>query len=216
MKKLFLSTLVLCFLFVSAQAQVTFAPKVGLNLANIAGDDTEDAKMKMGLQIGVLTDIAFSDAISLQTGLMFSQKGTKSEFDAGTETIKVKTNVNYLEIPINAVYGLDLGGNALQFFAGPYAGIGLTGKIKSDADGAEDVDIQFANDYVDVDDDKQGVKRFDIGLNIGAGYKINNIQIQANYGLGLANLIPDYDGEAPDDKISNRVFQISVAYFLGN
>jgi len=216
MKKLLLSVVAVTVLIISAQAQITFGPKVGLNLANVAGDDTEDAKMKMGLQIGLVTDIAFSDAISLQTGLLFSQKGTKSELDFMDETYTMKTNINYLEIPINAVYGLDLGNNKLQLFAGPYVGIGLTGKISSDMDGSEDMDIQFVNDYVDLDDDKAGLKRFDLGLNFGAGYKINNIQIQANYGLGLSNLIPDFDGEASDDKISNSVIQFSVAYFFGN
>ncbi|MBI9054119.1 MAG: PorT family protein [Bacteroidales bacterium] len=216
MKKLLLSVIAVAVLFISAQAQITFGPKVGLNLANVAGDNTEDAKMKMGLQIGFVTDIAFSDAISLQTGLMFSQKGTKADLDIATETYTMKTNVNYLEIPINAVYGLNLGSNKLQLFAGPYVGIGLTGKTSLDMDGSDDMDIQFVNDYVDVDADKTGLKRFDIGLNFGAGYKINNIQIQANYGLGFSNLIPDFDGEASDDKVSNRVIQLSVAYFFGN
>lgn len=213
MKKLLLSVLAVAVLFIGAQAQITFAPRVGLNMANIGGDETDDYKMKIGMQIGLVTDIAFSDAISLQTGLLFSQKGTKIDDDAFSDPIKI--NVNYLEIPINAVYGLDLGGNTLQFLAGPYVGIGLSGKAKSDMDGFEDADIQFVNDYIDADADKSPMKRFDFGLNIGAGYKINNIQIQANYGLGFVNLIPDYDGEAPDDKNTNGVIQFSVAYFFG-
>ena len=207
MKKLLLSIIAVAALFISAQAQITFGPKVGLNLANVAGDNTEDAEMKMGLQIGVVTDIAFSDALSLQTGVMFSQKGSKDEFD--------RVNLNYLEIPINAVFGIDVGSNKLQFFAGPYLGIGLNGKISRDLFD-EDTDIQFGNDIMDVDDGKTPFNRFDIGLNAGVGYKINNIQIQANYGLGLSNLIPKFDSEASEDKISNGVMQLSVAYFFGN
>lgn len=216
MRKILLTVFVLTLFLTNAFGQVSIAPKVGLNLANIGGDEVEDAKMKMGLQIGVITDIAFGEAISLQTGLMFSQKGYQQDIEGFTEEYNMKLKVNYLEIPINAVYGLQLGGNELQFLAGPYVGIGLFGKATSDADGSEDVDIQFVNDNADVDDDKFGIKRFDVGLNVGAGYKINNIQIQANYGLGLSNLAPDMDGESPDDKVSNRVFQISVAYFFGN
>lgn len=213
MKKLLLVVLTLA-LFVGANAQVKLGVKAGLNLANLAGD-VEDNSMKIGAQVGVVADFAFGDALSLQTGLMFSQKGTKEEYDIMGETFTSKLNVNYLEIPINAVYGIGLGNNTLQLFAGPYIGIGLTGKMKSDVDGTDDVDIQFVSDYTDVDEDKVGFKRFDIGLNFGAGYRINNIQIQANYGLGLSNLIPEYDGEAPDDKITNSVIQFSVAYFFG-
>lgn len=214
MKKLLLSVFAIT-LFIGATAQITFGPKVGLNLAKINGDDTENAKIKMGLQIGLITDIAFSDAISLQTGLIFSQKGSKSEIDVLDETYTSKMNINYLEIPINMVYGLNIADNTLQFFAGPYIGIGLTGKISSDIEGFEDMDITFGNDESDLIEGDFGCKRFDFGLNFGAGYKINKIQIQANYGLGLSNLIPDNDGEAPDYKIKNGVIQFSVAYFFG-
>lgn len=212
MKKVLLSLIAVAILFVGAQAQITFAPRVGLNMANVGGDDTDDNKMKMGMQIGAIVNYGFSDAISLQTGLLFSQKGTKIDAEGYSDPIIV--NVNYLEIPINAVYGLELGGNTLQFLAGPYVGIGLSGKVKSDMEGFEDTDIQFVSDAIDADADKAPMKRFDMGLNIGAGYKIDNIQIQANYGLGFANLIPDYDGL--DDKNTNGVMQISVAYFFGN
>ena len=213
MKKLLLVVLALA-LFVGANAQVKLGAKAGLNLANFSGD-IEDNSMKIGVQVGAIADFAFGDAISLQTGLMFTQKGYKEDFEILGETFTSKVNLNYLEIPINAVYGLGIGNNTLQFFAGPYVGIGLTGKMKSDIDGADDMDIQFVSDYTDVDEDKSGLKRLDIGFNFGAGYKINNIQIQANYGLGLSNLIPDYDGETPDDKITNGVIQFSVAYFFG-
>ena len=211
MKKVLLSIIAVAILFVGAQAQITFAPRVGLNMANVGGDDTDDNKMKMGMQIGAIVNYGFSDALSLQTGLLFSQKGTK--IDAKVYSDPIKITVNYLEIPINAVYGLELGGNTLQFLAGPYIGIGLSGKMKSNMDGFEDVDIQFVNNAIDADADKAPMKRFDFGLNIGAGYKINNIQIQANYGLGFANLISDYDGL--DDKNTNGVMQVSVAYFFG-
>ena len=179
MKKVLLSLVAVAILFVGAQAQITFAPRVGLNMANIGGDDTDDMKMKMGMQIGAIANIGFSDALSLQPGLLFSQKGTTVEFEGTDETMKVKTN--YLEIPINVVYGLDLGGNQLQLFAGPYLGYGIGGKITSDAEDFEDIDIQFVSDAIDADEDKAAFAAFDLGLNIGVGYKINNIQIQADY-----------------------------------
>ncbi|MGC9373523.1 MAG: outer membrane beta-barrel protein [Bacteroidales bacterium] len=140
------------------------------------------------------------------------QKGFK-ESD-GDYTAKL--NVNYLDIPVHAVYGLDLGGNKLQFFVGPYVGVGLTGKAKFEmGDMEEEIDIQFVNDGIDADDDKLPMKRLDVGLDFGAGFMVSTFQIQAQYGLGLANLNPKWDGTDPEDKTSNGVINLSVTYFFG-
>lgn len=210
MKKIFLGLIALTFLAVATQAQVTFAPRVGFNMANIGGDNADDFKMKSGMQIGAVANIGFSDALSLQPALLFSQKGTKEDWDDAT----IKMSLNYLELPINVVYGLNLGGNQLQFFAGPYLGYGISGKISSDVEGFEDIDVQFISDAIDADEDKAAVAPLDLGFNIGAGYKINNIQIQADYGLGLANINPLYDGKASENTNTNGLIQLSVAYFL--
>ena len=212
MKKVLLISIALFAFILTSNAQVSFGPKVGLNVANVYGDDVDDTEMKIGAQVGVAADFAFTDAISLQTGLLFSQKGFKESDGDYTMTV----NVNYLDIPVHAVYGLDLGGNKLQFFVGPYVGVGLTGKAKFEmGDMEEEADIQFVNDGIDADDDKLPLKRLDVGLDIGAGFMVSNFQIQAQYGLGLANLEPKWDGTEPENKISNGVINLSVTYFFG-
>jgi len=212
MKKVLLISIALFAFILTSNAQVSFGPKVGLNLANVYGDNMDDAEMKIGAQVGVAVDFAFSDAISLQTGLLFPQKGFKESEGDFTSTF----NINYLDIPVHAVYGLDLGGNKLQFFVGPYVGVGLTGKAKLEmGDMEEEIDFQFVNDVTDADEDKYPVKRFDVGLDFGAGFMVSNFQIQAQYGLGMANLMPKYDGEDPEDKMSNGVINLSVTYFFG-
>lgn len=211
MKKVFLTLAVVALFVVSASAQISIGARAGLNLANVSGD-VEDNSMLIGFQVGGVADIAFSDALSLQTGLLLSQKG--ATYDMGGD-ITAKASVFYLEIPIHAVYGLELGGNTLQFFAGPYVGVGLFGKINPSEGDA--VDFDFMSDIpADYEYEKMPMQRLDYGLNFGAGYKLNNIQIQAQYGLGLANLNPKFDGEAPEDKVSNGVIQLSVTYFFGN
>jgi hypothetical protein len=54
--------------------------------------------------------------------------------------------------------------------------------------------------------------KFDYGLNIGAGFEVNNLQIRVQYSLGLNNLDPDNDS---DFDTKNRVIGISLGYMFG-
>ena len=62
----------------TAQAQVKFGVKAGLNLANasLAGEDNPiDTKMKIGYQIGGVVDYPINEKVSLQSSLILSSKG---------------------------------------------------------------------------------------------------------------------------------------------
>ncbi|ALO16413.1 hypothetical protein L21SP5_02790 [Salinivirga cyanobacteriivorans] len=202
MKKLsVLFAIVLAFTMAS-QAQVSFGVKGGLNLANIYGSDAEDNGMKIGYQIGGVANLELTDAFSVQPSLLLSNKGATD-----TETDMVMS-LNYLEIPINAVYSF----GEIQVFAGPYVGVGLFGKVKPDE--GDDIDIEFTQDVTEATEDYP-VTMLDIGLNFGAGYKVmDNLQVQAGYGLGFTNLVPKFDGEDPEVEIKNSVIQVTVSYFL--
>ncbi|TFG88147.1 MAG: PorT family protein, partial [Candidatus Atribacteria bacterium] len=65
---------------------MTFGVKAGLNLANLAGDDIEDMKMKLCFGGGVFMNYPMTESISLQPELLFMMKGAKvdvDEVDAG-------------------------------------------------------------------------------------------------------------------------------------
>jgi hypothetical protein len=93
-------------------------------------------------------------------------------------------------------------------------GYGLFGKMKGPD---SDVDIKFKSD-VSAEDYMQNeiyYNSIDYGVNVGAGYVINeSIQVQAMYSLGLANINPKVDGEDPTSDTQNSVIQLTVAYFL--
>ncbi len=206
MKKLVIIFLGVVFAL-QVNAQLTFGPRAGLNLASIGGD-YEDAKMKIGFQVGGAANYEISDMFSLQPGLLLSMKGVNDDVEEGESS----TSLGYLEIPVNGVLNF----SGFQIFAGPYVGLGLFGKSKYEyEDISVDTDVQFVSDSKDVDEDKFGLKRLDFGINAGLGYKMGALQIQAGYGLGLANMIPPYDGEDPEDTYTNSVIQLTVTYFLG-
>lgn len=214
---------------VAANAQIKVGPQVGLNLANMSTKysdeaqdwmgDEPDTKMKLGMSLGLAVDFGFSDAISLKTGLLFSQKGYKIDEDGYTE----KNTLNYFDIPVNVAFHI----KDLQVFAGPTIGLGLSGKSKWEAgDESGDDKIKFVGkidpekDYGD--DVDMLVKRLDLGLNIGAGYAFGPVVASLNYNFGLLNAMPKTDGleDGEEDMadhitIKNRCLTIGVAYMFG-
>lgn len=208
MKKLVLLFAMVMAFAVASQAQMSFGAKAGFNMATISGD-MEDTKMKPGFQIGGVANFGLSDAFAVQPSLILSNKGVKIEGEGFTAT----AGLNYLEVPVNAVY--NVGG--FQIYAGPYLGVGLFGKVKFDEDEVDDITVKFKNDVApdDVAEDETYFSMLDFGLNFGIGYKVmDNIQVQAGYGLGLANINPKFDGEDPEDTDTNSVIQLTVSYFL--
>lgn len=224
-------------LSVQTQAQVKFGVKAGLNANNISqnfkeSDWESDTKMKLAYHIGATVDYGFSDAISLQTGLMLSSKGYKDDLEQDLdddETVEGydKYTFNYLEIPIHVAYKIN---DNFQVFAGPYLAFGIGGKNKWDITYTYDGNSETYSDEEkfkavfgevkdgDLGDDESAYRALDFGLDFGVGYQTGPILINAGYSLGLGNLMPSYEGsdqDPKDYKISNRVITLSVSYFFG-
>jgi hypothetical protein len=204
MKKLTLLIAILVSLSFVASAQLNFGVKAGLNMATYSGD-ADNVQMKPSYQIGGVVNFDVGSGLTVQPGLILSGKGAKS-----SENSDVSVNTNYLEVPVNIVYNI----SGFQVLAGPYLGYGLFGKMKGPD---SDVDIKFKSD-VSAEDYMQNeiyYNSIDYGVNVGAGYVINeSIQVQAMYSLGLANINPKVDGEDPTSDTQNSVIQLTVAYFL--
>ena len=92
-------------------AQVKYGVKAGLTLANMLEKDdditySEDYSMKIGFHLGGTAEIPISEKFSVQPGLLFSTKGFKMKIegiDGFFEDMNINVNLNYLEIPINAI-----------------------------------------------------------------------------------------------------------------
>ena len=186
-------------------AQVKYGVKAGLNFANLSESDNDDSynegkTSKIGFHFGGTAEFPASEALSVQTGLLYSTKGYKiNDGDFSTAL-----NLNYLEIPINAIYKIEVGGSKLCLNAGPYLGYAFSGSL---AYGDESYDYKIGSG------DEDDIKALDYGINIGAGVELNDkITIGLQYGLGLAN-ISSYTEYGY--KSNNRVIGISVGYMFG-
>ena len=160
MKKLFLCAALAVFAFTSVNAQeVTFGVKAGVNLASIAGDDTDGVSSLTSFHIGGVAEISFSDKFSFQPELLYSAQGySYDSFDV---------KLDYINIPLLAKYYVAEG---FSIEAGPQVGFLMSAK-------AEDEDV------------KDFVSGIDFGLGIGVGYKMDSgLNFAARYNLGLSNI----------------------------
>lgn len=203
MKKVVLIAIALVtFGFANAQekakknSEVSIGGKVGLNLANIVGDDAGDANMYVGFNAGLFFEIPVNDKFSIQPELLYSAQGSKSEGNFEGYDIDATLKLNYINVPVMFKYKV---ANNFSLEAGPYAGILASAKVKVKVDG-------YGSDTASVKDE---FKSADFGLGFGMNYEFSDV-IFANlrYQAGLTQ-IGDTGG---DDDVKNSVFQIGLGF----
>ena len=201
----------------------------GLNLANVSITDNgriDDAKALTSFQAGIIGDISLAEFIALQSGLLVTGKGTKSQDGDPSDAnyFKATTNPIYIEVPLNLIFKGPIGLNT-KFFAGagPYLAIGVAGKNKTEGkflgtSFSSEKDIDWSDDDPTTFNYEEGagfgiMKRFDYGLNGTAGIETKNIVLSVNYGLGLAKL-QSGSNSSEDDNNKHRVLSFTVGFKL--
>lgn len=223
MKKMFLAVAAIA-ITTAAFSQVRFGIQAigNAGTASIKSDEMKNANtnFKIGAGGGVVADYSVSEKFGVRTSLNFLQK--KSELTYQTEQFddkpfSVNSTLNYLELPIYAVYKIPL--NKMKVFvgAGPSFGYGISGKLKAkgwmEADGEGDqIDVVPVSAEIDAfkkeEDDGAGFKRFDISASAIAGVEFKNgLYAHAGYTHGFSNI-----GEGVDYK--NRGIQLTVGFLL--
>lgn len=212
MKNKFTLLLMMLFCCIATQsfAQIKYGVNAGLNLSTLVvknndGATTENISAKAGLHIGFTAEYSFTDKFAFESGLLYSSKGTKYRYTDSGITYKETINYNYLEIPMNGVYKIDLGNEKVLLKAGPYLGFAFSGKYIYDDGSTDKVNIGS-------DRNTDDIKLLDFGLNFGAGIEIKSYTFGLQYGVGLANISTDTSN---GNKISNSVFGISLGYKFG-
>jgi hypothetical protein len=217
MKKLIL-TIAVGITVAQAQAQISIAPEVGVNLSNasvstnIFGNNAIDTKMKPGLKAGAVVDIPIVGGLFVQPGAFFSMKGYKVTSSATVLGITTETKgtsaLNYLEIPVNLGYRYTISDAGSVFVtAGPYLGYAFSGKVKqkSTVNGNTVTDTETD---IDFGSDDTEMKPLDFGLNFSAGYQLPmGLYVRAQYGLGLSDL-----SNTNLASHKNRVLAFSLGY----
>lgn len=222
MKKLF--AIALCAgIFTTAKSQVYI--QGGLNLANITkstSGETQKNHMLTTFNAGILGRINIAAPLAFETGLLLDGRGSKSETGSGDNYYKATFNPLYLEIPANLVIRIPFQTNTSLFInAGPYIAMGIAGKNKVDGKllGVEyhsSKDIKFTSADPNAQDQAfDKLKRFDYGVNVGAGVDLGALLLKVNYGMGLAKINSKQTNNNEDAKNKYRTVSISLGIPIG-
>ena len=217
------AVLIVTVMAIGAKAQVYV--QGGVNLANITKTNsggTDKNNLLTTFNVGVMSRFGLSPTFDLESGILLTGKGSKAERYFGNDYVKSKFNPLYLEVPLNAVVKIPLNvksTSSIFFNAGPYIAVGVGGKSTQDNQFAgiqtsSSSKIKFSNDnpFTSQQDDANynKLKRFDYGLNFGAGIDFGKFLLKANYGLGLAKINSTQTNNTSNDNNKFRTFSISA------
>jgi len=182
-------------------AQMRAGIKGGLNVSNLYVDDVENENTRFGFNLGFYGQVLSSDVFAIQPELLFSTKGAKVEYGGNLFDQTVKYNLNYLDLPVLAVFKL---GESAEIHVGPYLSYLLAANISTDGDFGSGVD----------EVDRDNLKPFDYGLSGGFGLNFGPFQVGARYNYGLAKIADSDAAEVLIGDSKNSVAQIYLSFNL--
>lgn len=220
LKKITLAVIVLVF-STSMFAQ-KYSVKAGLNmsdmeLSNNTGTLDQFNKMKTGVHIGFFYEKASTGLFTMETGLVFDQKGLKKITETGSITQTDITNLYSLNLPVSLKIGFDLSDKVrLYGKLGGYGGLNISGVIESElrkAGVSQPVSAAQRNINIGDDTDRDDIKPIDFGAQVGLGVQYKSFLIEVMYGKGLANLAVN---QVLGDVKKNKNLKFSIGYQFGN
>jgi opacity protein-like surface antigen len=157
------------FLSAAVFSQATYRPGISFgpgiyNERLTAIGTARSADPKLGVTVGAICEIVLLNMVSVEPGIVYSQRGSKVDFGGG---VMGHDYLSYLTVPVNAT--LKIPANPALC---PYILAGLNGGILVSAT-ADSSDQSF--------DAKDVYNTFDFGLDFGAGCE-----------LDLANIVPSW------------------------
>lgn len=200
-KKAVLFTAILFFIVIIGNAQIAVAPKIGLSYSNLGGD-LLNSKTMPGAFFGGMANLRVHNYYSFQSGLILSGKGTTLNF---SEVDDDEMLITYLELPLNNVLMIPAGSGYVQIFAGPYFALAINGQYRYLED-ENNLKEKLEIGTTEADE----IRPMDIGVNFGAGYIFEGLEVQFGFGRSFSNI-----SNNPGEVLKNKVVTVSLAYYFG-
>ena len=214
-------TLLLAASVAQAQSAFSIGPLAGLSVAGTNPSTSPDITItyRPGFEAGIQSVVQFGH-VAVQPSLRFSQKGLHDYYEQGLFERAIGYRLNYLTLPLNVAYSLRDNGQGLHVFAGPYVGMLLGGNYQETVD-----DHGAGGGHYSLEGDiKPGERyvvppvgttyypllshRFDLGVQLGVGYRLGNLLAQTSFSFGLRDLGPQLPSS------HHRMAQASLSYLF--
>lgn len=213
MRKFFTAAIVavsMLFAASSAQAQVKFGLKGGLNVTNMSlNSEVFDADNQTGFFIGPTVKFTLPIVgLGIDASALYDQRDAKVKVEGDGASVESKIKNQSINIPINLRYGVGLGSTASLFlFAGPQFGFNVGDKNQSL--------------YKDVAQWRLKSSTFSVNVGLGA-MLLSHLQISANYNIACGKTgettVSEALGTTAQEVFSKRgranAWQIGLAYYF--
>lgn len=213
MRKIFTAAIVaatMLFSTNSAQAQVKFGLKGGLNVTNMSlNSEVFDADNQTGFFIGPTVKFTLPIVgLGIDASALYDQRDAKITVEDNGASVESKIKNQSINIPINLRYGVGLGSTAsVYLFAGPQFGFNVGDK----------------NQSIFKDMGEWRLKSSTFSVNVGLGAMLlSHLQISANYNIACGKTgettVSSALGEVAQSAAKKRgranAWQIGLAYYF--
>lgn len=213
MRKIFTAAIVaatMLFSTSSAQAQVKFGLKGGLNVTNMSlNSEVFDADNQTGFFIGPTVKFTLPIVgLGIDASALYDQRDAKITVDDNGASVESKIKNQSINIPINLRYGVGLGSTAsVYLFAGPQFGFNVGDKNQSL--------------FKDMGEWRLKSSTFSVNVGLGA-MLLSHLQISANYNIACGKTgettVSSALGELAQSAAKKRgranAWQIGLAYYF--
>lgn len=213
MRKFFTAAIVaasMLFAASSAQAQVKFGLKGGLNVTNMSlNSEVFDADNQTGFFIGPTVKFTLPIVgLGIDASALYDQRDAKVKVEDDGSSVESKIKNQSINIPINLRYGVGLGSTAsIYLFAGPQFGFNVGDKNQSL--------------YKDLAQWRLKSSTFSVNVGLGA-MLLSHLQISANYNIACGKTgettVSEALGTTAQEVFSKRgranAWQIGLAYYF--
>ncbi len=195
MKKLIILS-ALSIIFCGANAQFSFGPKAGLNIAKLKISNTADYSYGSVVRFnaGAFANYKISDQFAAQIEVLYSAEGEKGKILSSDSYDNIKTD--FLNVPVLFQYI-----SPVKIYAETGPQVGFLLSITEAAQGYPSESI------------KQYYKSVDFSWDFGLGYKLEKyvpgLGINARYALGLGAI---NNKDISGGTLKNRVFTVGLFY----
>ena len=213
MRKIFTAAIVaatMLFSTSSAQAQVKFGLKGGLNVTNMSlNSEVFDADNQTGFFIGPTVKFTLPIVgLGIDASALYDQRDAKITVEDNGASVESKIKNQSINIPINLRYGVGLGSTAsVYLFAGPQFGFNVGDKNQSL--------------FKDMGEWRLKSSTFSVNVGLGA-MLLSHLQISANYNIACGktgeSTVSSALGELAQSAAKKRgranAWQIGLAYYF--
>ncbi|MDR1348075.1 MAG: PorT family protein [Prevotellaceae bacterium] len=218
MKKILLIMMVAMLCAATANAQIKFGAKAGVNLSSLSDVKAEEAGaslsifesdgMLAGFHVGGFVNFSFGQYIGLQPELLFSMQGGTQKLNPHIyDDFAMDITLDYINIPIL----VDIKPFAnFSVLVGPQIGFNMYKSISSGGEtmSGSDFDKAFEEEF-----GKSPFKSLDFAAVIALQYTfIEHLTVGARYNIGLTNAFSISESGASAKGWKNNVFQLSVGW----